>query len=371
MDRVICICLSQKTQLYLKFTMKTTYRLIFLTWTTAFIMSFLPLVVKPYFNDQFYARSGVCLALHLTNSYPAGWEYSVGIFLVTNFIAFLIIFIAYTFMYQKVRSARRLTRIMARQVREINTGKKMAMIVLSNFVCWFPVIIMGIIAMSGITLPAAVYSWTAVFVLPFNSALNPIIYTIAHYKLNELFGNTRRDSITGKALSMRHLTLNAVRTGKTSSKDLLKPLNPPPGYIPLNQFLQQTRPLEARHLMQISCFLSEQVEKIHSEGYALGGINIHNVFVTTQVDPRYIRVYVPEHQSYKVAPSRDCNDYAEDVLDIGKIIQSMLRVYNNQNSPVHANSAPAAAMTSASPLSMNHNMTPVKQPLLNKSKSNS
>jgi len=301
-------------------------------------MSFIPLVVKPYFNDQFYARSGVCLALHLTNTHPAGWEYSVAIFLVTNFIAFLVILMAYMLMYKKVRSARRQTRLMARQVREINTGKKMAMIVLSNFVCWFPVIIMGIIAMSGVTLPAAVYSWTAVFVLPFNSALNPIIYTIAHYKLREFFGGPRRDSITGKALSMRNLNVTVTRSGGNQlHKDILRPLKPPPGYIPLNQFLQQTRPLEARHLMQISCFLSEQVEKIHAEGYALGTINVHNIFVTTAVDSRFIKVYVPEHASYKVPPSRHCNDYAEDVMDIGKVIQSMLRVFNNQNNPIYSN----------------------------------
>ena len=378
-DRVICICLSQKSQVNLKFTMKTTYRLIILTWVAAFVMSFLPLVVKPYFNDQFYARSGVCLALHLTNAHPAGWEYSVAIFLVTNCIAFLIILIAYTCMYKKVVSARRLSRIMARHQREINTGKKMAMIVMSNFFCWFPVIIMGIIAMCGVTLPAAVYSWTAVFVLPFNSALNPILYTIAHYKLTEFFTNARRDSITGKALSMRNMTISNSRTGKTSKQDLLKPLNPPPGYVPLNQFLKETRPLEARHLMQISCFLSEQVEKIHSEGYALGGINIHNVFVTTSVDPRFIRVYVPEHQSYKVAPSRDCNDYAEDVLDIGKIIQSMLRVYNNQNTPAYNSSTgmtPNNTTTSDqpanhAPTSTDKSVTPTRPRLLSSSNCNS
>src|SRR6185437_14016235 len=73
-DRLLCICFTLADY---KFTMKTKYRVIVISWITAFLMSFLPFVVKPYFHDEFYARSGVCLALHLTNTHPAGWEYSV------------------------------------------------------------------------------------------------------------------------------------------------------------------------------------------------------------------------------------------------------------------------------------------------------
>jgi hypothetical protein len=32
-------------------------------------------------NRNFYGRSGVCLALHITPEKPSGWEYSVFVFL--------------------------------------------------------------------------------------------------------------------------------------------------------------------------------------------------------------------------------------------------------------------------------------------------
>jgi hypothetical protein len=334
-DRLICIYFTFTDY---KFTMKTTYLLIGVSWLAAFIMSFIPIIVKPYFHDEFYARSGVCLALHLTNTHPAGWEYSVAVFIVINFIAFFMILIAYIMMYKKIRSARRATRIMKMQEREINTGKKMAMIVLSNFCCWFPVIIMGIIAMAGVHLPPAVYSWTAVFILPFNSALNPIIYTISHYKPADFFSLTggRRDSVTGKSLnhigrgSNQHY--NSGKRNQTIKDLTAKAVMPPPGYISLQDFLNETRPLTAQHLVEISCSLALQVELIHQTNHVVAGMTLASIFVSSKVDPNYLKVYVPEHQSYRVPASRSCNDYAEDILDIGKVIQAMLRIYNNIHS---------------------------------------
>ena len=38
----------------------------------------------------------------------------------------------------------------------------------------------GILALSGVYIPAEVYVWTVVFVLPVNSALNPLLYTISY-----------------------------------------------------------------------------------------------------------------------------------------------------------------------------------------------
>lgn len=258
-----------------------------------------------------------------------GWEYSVAVFLVINFIAFLVILICYLFMYRTVRSARRLTRVMARHYREINVGRKMALVVLTNFICWFPIIIMGIIAMNGYALPAAVYSWTAVFVLPFNSALNPIVYTLAHYKTTTLFSSSqKRDSITGKALSIRQLSMTGK--GRNGTNGDIKSLKPPPGYVSLYEYLRDENPLDPMDLLQISCFLAEQLKDIHATGYVLGGITVHNVFVSSVVDSQYLRVYVPDHNAYRVAPSRDCNDYAEDMEEYGKVIQTMLRTYNAQ-----------------------------------------
>ncbi|KAG0726534.1 G-protein coupled receptor GRL101 [Chionoecetes opilio] len=62
-----------------------TKRLMVVVWCVAFLLAALPilfplLIPLPYFDD-YYGRSGVCLALHITDEKPNGWEYSVFIFL--------------------------------------------------------------------------------------------------------------------------------------------------------------------------------------------------------------------------------------------------------------------------------------------------
>jgi hypothetical protein len=43
-------------------------------------------------------------------------------------------------------------------------------------------VISGFLAMSGVEIPGDVYAWSIVFILPINSAINPILYTISNLK---------------------------------------------------------------------------------------------------------------------------------------------------------------------------------------------
>lgn len=124
-----------------KFSTNFTRNLIFTIWLLTFLVSVLPILYTSYFRDEFYSRSGVCLALHITNRKPAGWEYSVALFLVTNLLAFIFIVCCYVYMYNAVmQSNRNVTRMMSKEVRERQVGKQMAMIVLTDFCCWCPII---------------------------------------------------------------------------------------------------------------------------------------------------------------------------------------------------------------------------------------
>ena len=62
---------------------------------------------------------------------------------------------------------------------QIKLTTKVTAIVATDFCCWFPVIILGILVqLRVITLPPSVYAWCVTFVLPINSAINPYLYTI-------------------------------------------------------------------------------------------------------------------------------------------------------------------------------------------------
>ncbi|XP_015784111.1 G-protein coupled receptor GRL101 [Tetranychus urticae] len=317
-DRLICICFPfSKYRLTLRFT----YKLIFSSWTLALAISTLPLLVNRYFQDQFYARSGVCLALHITNQKAAGWEYSFAVFVILNLLAFILILSCYIYMYKIIlESSRRLSQVKSRQVRERQVGRQMALIVGSNFLCWFPIIVMGLLAINGYRLPATVYSWTAVFILPLNSATNPLVYTLAYFR-PALFGNQRRDSLTNRLLTSKN-------TNSINQQKVIRPLKSPYGYMSLTNFLREMNNTEARFLLEISCSLSEQIKEIHEKGYALGGIDLDIIFVSSTVDSKYLRVYLPEYNAYKVTSTSETDDYALDIEEFGLLVKRMLRIYH-------------------------------------------
>ena len=60
-------------------------------------------------------------------------------------------------------------------------AKRMMFIILTDFFCWFPVIVISILALTGnLNDPTkTIYVWIAVFVLPINSTINPILYTFS------------------------------------------------------------------------------------------------------------------------------------------------------------------------------------------------
>nr|XP_042905394.1 uncharacterized protein LOC107445139 [Parasteatoda tepidariorum] len=283
LDRLICLCfpLSHK-----RFSIRFTHRLIALSWISAVLMASIPLVIEPYFKGQFYARSGVCLALHITNHRPAGWEYSVAIFFCTNVLGFLVIVGSYMYMYFTIKkSYKNMGRLMARHPRENKIGRQMALIALTNSMCWCPVIVMGLLAMFGVNIPGEVYAWTAIFVLPLNSATNPLIYTISslhfHTKLLSKFGLNVNDT---KGSYSNNTTVGNSGTGinkRTMMRDDLDAVSfkPPHGYVTLLHYLRTVPGLTPRHLLKIAIAICKTLTELHARSYVLGGIDVNAVFI--------------------------------------------------------------------------------------------
>lgn len=174
-------------------------------WLIAIVLAGLPLSSLRYF-DNYYGRSGVCLALHITHERPNGWEYSVFIFLVLNLLSFTLICCSYLWMFIVVKNTR-----MAAPVRQYICNKtknssssslatstatstvatshetrvqnrmarRMMFIVMTDFFCWMPIITLGIVSLFGVRIPPQVFAWIAVFVLPLNAAVNPTLYTLS------------------------------------------------------------------------------------------------------------------------------------------------------------------------------------------------
>lgn len=136
----------------------------------------------------------MCLPLQLSAERLAGWEYSVGVFIALNLAAFLFIMAAYISIVMKVSKSQRRVKahgeseVCSNNIkRESALARRVFAIILTDFSCWIPVIILSILALTGQfhDEQGSVYVWFAVFVLPVNSSVNPVLYTFSTPKVRK------------------------------------------------------------------------------------------------------------------------------------------------------------------------------------------
>lgn len=338
-----------------KFTMGYTHRLILGSWIGALLIATLPLVAKPYFQGTFYTRSGVCLAFHITNQKPPGWLYSILVFQGLNLVAFVIIVRCYTLMYLEIsRSARRL------QNERPNHQVKIMLIILTSFLAWSPTIILRLISLAGIALPAAVYSWIAVFVLPVNSAINPMIYTTPSIK-RFIFSFIRyyRSRNGGFLARMGHQHLVAANQSVSylqSAKDIrsflaadselrrrLAERNIPPGYIPIKQYIRQASQLTLANLVQFALDIIRDIERKHKESKVYVSLGLDVVYVSKRLSKpereNQPSIFIADHDGYRPRWPQECRlnrdhrrDDCEcsDVYRFGDILFKLIQCYNGR-----------------------------------------
>lgn len=182
-DRFVCIVFPFR--LY-GLSRKGGIIIIVFIWFFTSAIAAIPLSKLDYFHDEgwnvgFYGRSAVCLPLLLSSEKMAGWEYSVAIFIAMNFASFVFIFFAYIAMFYSVRQTGTKSLRSTNMKRQSKMAQKMAFIVLTDFCCWMPVVVIGMLSLLGSFHDPTkqVYVWIAVFVLPVNSSINPILYTFS------------------------------------------------------------------------------------------------------------------------------------------------------------------------------------------------
>ena len=108
-----------------------------------------------------------------------GLYYSVAVFLGLNLLCYLAILACYISIIRAVKKSSKRSGRSREMTEQMSLTAKVTVIVATDFFCWFPVIILGILVQTRIvTLPASIYAWIVTFVLPINSAINPFLYTI-------------------------------------------------------------------------------------------------------------------------------------------------------------------------------------------------
>ncbi|KAK3773361.1 hypothetical protein RRG08_023241 [Elysia crispata] len=147
------------------------------TWAVCLALAAFPVMGLLYFGRSFYRDNAVCIPLHLHNPRARGWEYSSFLFLGLNLGSFAFIAYAYVAMFYSIHMSALPLRT-SRDSKERCLAKRFFFIVITNFLCWIPIIIIKIVALAGVSISNDLYAWVIVFVLPVNSALNPLLYTL-------------------------------------------------------------------------------------------------------------------------------------------------------------------------------------------------
>ncbi|XP_036141696.1 relaxin receptor 1 [Monomorium pharaonis] len=152
-------------------------------WIVGLIIALVP-VIHWRSSTRFYGVNGMCFPLHIDDPYLLGWEYSAFIFLGLNLIGLMIIGYVYVAMFTSIWRTRRATPL---SVGDSEFALRFFLIVLTDAACWAPIIALKILAMMKYPVPPDLHAWIVIFILPVNSAVNPLLYTFTTPKFRERF----------------------------------------------------------------------------------------------------------------------------------------------------------------------------------------
>uniref|UniRef100_A0A3Q4MS96 Relaxin family peptide receptor 2a n=1 Tax=Neolamprologus brichardi TaxID=32507 RepID=A0A3Q4MS96_NEOBR len=148
-------------------------------WLLGFIIAAVPLMNEDVFGN-YYGRNGVCFPLHSDRQEkPTAKGYSTGIFLGLNLVAFLVIVFSYSSMFCSIyKTGINATDLRSGLHRDVAVANRFFFIVFSDALCWIPIFLVKVLSLLEVEIPGTISSWVVIFILPINSALNPILYTL-------------------------------------------------------------------------------------------------------------------------------------------------------------------------------------------------
>ncbi|XP_072019165.1 relaxin receptor 2-like [Amphiura filiformis] len=147
------------------------------------------------------------------------------VFIGLNLLSFTLIAICYIIIYLSVRiSSKNVTATYnKKRLEQIEMALRMSFLVGTDFICWMPIIIMGILSLTNtLTIPSIVYVWTAVFVLPINSSLNPYLYTILTRELSRRKANSiKRTKRLDHSASIGATQVSAIPSANSAIRGMI------------------------------------------------------------------------------------------------------------------------------------------------------
>ncbi|XP_025085575.1 G-protein coupled receptor GRL101-like [Pomacea canaliculata] len=145
-------------------------------WTAGLFISIIPLL--PMMSHwEFYTQNGFCVPLPITRKVFGGKSYAFNLTIIFNSVLFVVIAIGQMLIFCSVRVNRLSTSNCTKKSNDMTIARRLITIAVADFICWFPISLLGFMASSGIPIAVEAYVPIVVWVLPLNSVLNPFLYT--------------------------------------------------------------------------------------------------------------------------------------------------------------------------------------------------
>ena len=161
----------------MRFSVMCAHMLSVSGWVVGVVLAVVPLL--PFTEHwQFYSQTGICIPLPITRKTFPGSDYSFIIMIAFNFFLFLLIAVGQLLIFWSYYSQSKTIRRHGKKAEDMAIARRLLIVAMSDFLCWFPIGLLGLMARSGIPIPGDVNVVMAIFVLPFNSAVNPFLYTL-------------------------------------------------------------------------------------------------------------------------------------------------------------------------------------------------
>ncbi|KAK6298567.1 hypothetical protein J4Q44_G00316220 [Coregonus suidteri] len=113
--------------------------------------------------------------------------------------------------------------------KEVTIAKRFFSIVITDSLCWIPIFVLKILSLLQVEIPGTISSWVVIFILPINSALNPILYTLTTRPFKEtilqVWANyrQRRPLMSNHPAHQPSFTLQEMWPLQENSQTLTKP----------------------------------------------------------------------------------------------------------------------------------------------------
>ncbi|KAL8575746.1 hypothetical protein ACOMHN_055935 [Nucella lapillus] len=128
---------------------------------------------------QFYSQNAICIPLPITRKEFAGRHFAFYVMIVLNFVLFVLIAAGQAVVYQSVQQNQLAdSDCSTKSSKDRTLARRLLTVAVSDFLCWFPIGLLGLLASSSQAVTSEVNVAMAILVLPLKSAINPFLYTL-------------------------------------------------------------------------------------------------------------------------------------------------------------------------------------------------